>query len=59
MRTSGEQRFSNFLLWQGAYSELIFVDENWPDFSAATFLKVLEEYSARKRRFGGIESSSS
>jgi undecaprenyl diphosphate synthase len=59
VRTSGEQRFSNFLLWQGAYSELIFVDENWPDFSAATFLKVLEEYSARKRRFGGIESSSS
>ena len=58
IRTSGEQRFSNFLLWQGAYSELIFVEENWPDFGEQTFVKVLEEYSARKRRFGGIESAS-
>lgn len=56
IRTSGEQRFSNFLLWQGAYSELVFVEENWPDFSEETFLKVLEEYALRERRFGGVEA---
>jgi undecaprenyl diphosphate synthase len=56
LRTSGEQRVSNFLLWQGAYAELVFVEENWPDFSEATFLAVLEEYTARERRFGGIEA---
>ncbi len=56
IRTSGEQRFSNFLLWQGAYSELIFVPENWPDFDEPTFLRVLEQYSSRERRFGGIEA---
>lgn len=58
VRTSGEQRVSNFLLWQGAYSELIFVDENWPDFSETTFLKVLGDYTSRNRRFGGIETRS-
>ena len=47
------------ILAQKHNSELVFVDENWPDFGEATFLKVLEEYSARKRRFGGIESSNS
>jgi len=56
IRTSGEQRVSNFLLWQGAYSELIFVEENWPDFDERTFLRVLEEYGQRERRFGGIEA---
>ncbi len=56
IRTSGEQRISNFLLWQAAYSELIFVEENWPDFGEASFLKVLDEYASRKRRFGGIET---
>ena len=56
IRTSGEQRVSNFLLWQGAYSELVFVEQNWPDFNEATFLGVLEEYSARERRFGGVEA---
>jgi len=56
IRTSGERRMSNFLLWQGAYSELIFVPENWPDFDEASFLRVLEEYSLRERRFGGIEA---
>lgn len=56
IRTSGEQRFSNFLLWQGAYSELVFVEENWPDFDEAIFLKVLEEYSSRDRRYGGVEA---
>ena len=56
IRTSGERRLSNFLLWQGAYSELIFVPENWPDFDEASFLRVLEEYSLRERRFGGVEA---
>ncbi|WP_299641762.1 isoprenyl transferase [Devosia sp.] len=58
IRTSGEQRVSNFLLWQGAYSELVFIEENWPDFNEQVFLKALDEYSARSRRFGGIESRS-
>ncbi|MBN9308399.1 MAG: isoprenyl transferase [Devosia sp.] len=58
IRTSGEQRVSNFLLWQGAYSELVFIDENWPDFSEQVFLRALDEYSSRSRRFGGIESRS-
>ena len=56
IRTSGEQRFSNFLLWQSAYSELAFVPCYWPDFDEATFLEVLEDYSARDRRFGGVEA---
>jgi undecaprenyl diphosphate synthase len=56
IRTSGEQRVSNFLLWQGAYSELVFVDQNWPDFDEASFVSVLEEFSARERRFGGVEA---
>jgi undecaprenyl diphosphate synthase len=56
IRTSGEQRISNFMLWQSAYSELVFVEENWPDFSEQTFLRVLEEYSSRERRFGGVEA---
>jgi undecaprenyl diphosphate synthase len=56
IRTSGEQRVSNFLLWQGAYSELVFVEENWPDFDDAAFLRVLEDYSGRDRRYGGVES---
>jgi len=56
VRTSGEQRVSNFMLWQAAYSELVFIEENWPDFDESTFLRVLEEYSRRERRFGGIEA---
>jgi undecaprenyl diphosphate synthase len=56
LRTSGEERLSNFLLWQSAYAELVFVDEYWPDFDAATFTRVLGEYTARDRRFGGIGS---
>jgi undecaprenyl diphosphate synthase len=54
IRTSGEQRFSNFLLWQSAYAELIFVEENWPDFNEETFLRVLGDYGLRARRFGGV-----
>lgn len=56
IRTSGEHRVSNFLLWQGAYAELVFVQENWPDFNEASFVRALEEYSARERRFGGVEA---
>jgi undecaprenyl diphosphate synthase len=52
IRTSGEKRISNFLLWQLAYSELIIVDEYWPDFDASVFERCLEEYAQRERRFG-------
>ncbi|HEY1508301.1 MAG TPA: polyprenyl diphosphate synthase [Solirubrobacteraceae bacterium] len=53
IRTSGEQRSSNFLVWQGSYSELVFRDELWPDFSRDAFEQSLEEFTARSRRFGG------
>ena len=53
IRTSGEQRTSNYLLWQGAYSELVFRDELWPDFTREAFRASLDEYEARTRRFGG------
>jgi len=53
IRTSGEQRISNFLLWQCAYSELVFRDELWPDFDRAAFEASLAEYRRRRRRFGG------
>lgn len=53
IRTSGEQRVSNFLLWQCAYSELVFADELWPDFSREAFERSLAEYDERERRFGG------
>jgi undecaprenyl diphosphate synthase len=53
IRTSGEQRISNYLLWQGAYSELVFRDELWPDFTREAFEESLAEFSARQRRFGG------
>jgi len=52
IRTSGEQRLSNFLLWQSAYSELVFLDVLWPDFEQAHFTQALAEYSRRERRFG-------
>jgi undecaprenyl diphosphate synthase len=52
IRTSGEQRVSNYLLWQCAYSELVFADELWPDFTRAAFERALDEYGARNRRFG-------
>jgi undecaprenyl diphosphate synthase len=53
IRTSGEQRLSNYLLWQGAYAELVFRDELWPDFSRAAFADSLDEFARRRRRFGG------
>ena len=52
IRTSGERRISNYLLWQCAYSELVFRDELWPDFSREAFEESLKEFEARKRRFG-------
>jgi undecaprenyl diphosphate synthase len=52
IRTSGERRLSNYLLWQSAYSELIFRDELWPDFSREALVQSLAEFSARRRRFG-------
>ncbi|MGI4799106.1 MAG: isoprenyl transferase [Janthinobacterium lividum] len=53
IRTSGEQRLSNFLLWQAAYAELVFLDVLWPDFCRADFEFALAEFSRRERRFGG------
>ena len=53
IRTGGDSRLSNFLLWQSAYSELIFVDKPWPDFNKKDFLSALYEYKNRERRFGG------
>ncbi len=53
IRTSGEQRLSNFLLWQSAYAELVFLDVLWPDFCRADFEFALAEFSRRERRFGG------
>jgi undecaprenyl diphosphate synthase len=53
IRTSGERRLSNYLLWQSAYSELIFREELWPDFTRAALEQSLAEFSARRRRFGG------
>jgi undecaprenyl diphosphate synthase len=52
IRTSGEQRISNYLLWQCAYSELVFRDELWPDFTREAFEESLQEFEARQRRFG-------
>ena len=53
IRTSGEVRLSNFLLWQAAYSELLFLDVLWPDFDEETFAEALARFAARQRRFGG------
>ena len=54
IRTSGEQRISNFLLYQIAYAELVFVQENWPDFTREVFARTLETYAQRDRRFGKV-----
>lgn len=53
IRTSGEERLSNFLLWQSAYSEFVFVDDQWPDFTPEKFEDAIGEYQSRDRRYGG------
>ena len=58
IRTSGEKRVSNFLLWQLAYSEIYITEVLWPDFNESEFLKAIIDYQSRNRRFGGIESLS-
>jgi undecaprenyl diphosphate synthase len=54
IRTGGEIRVSNFLLWQLAYAEFVFVPENWPDFDATIFARAIEDYRSRERRYGGL-----
>jgi undecaprenyl diphosphate synthase len=54
IRTSGEKRISNFLLWQLAYAEIHVTDVLWPDFNADTLTKALLDYQSRRRRFGGV-----
>jgi len=54
IRTSGEVRLSNFLLWQAAYAELLFVDTLWPEFDADTFADAIATFGQRQRRFGGL-----
>ncbi|TGS28298.1 isoprenyl transferase, partial [bacterium M00.F.Ca.ET.180.01.1.1] len=54
IRTSGELRLSNFLLWQAAYSELVFLPCYWPDFNAEYFAEALRNFAGRERRYGGL-----
>ena len=56
VRTSGEYRISNYLLWELAYSELVFADVLWPDFRREHLIDAVRQYQARRRRFGGLES---
>ena len=56
IRTGGEERISNFLLWQCAYAEFVFVPEFWPEFNAEIFARAVAEYNARERRFGGVKA---
>ena len=55
VRCAGEKRLSNFMLWQCAYSEFVFIDDFWPDFNEQTVLRIISEYSGRERRFGGLK----
>ena len=59
IRTASEQRLSNFLLWQSAYAEFIFVDELWPEFTNEVLDRCIEEYNLRKRNFGGRDEAKS
>jgi undecaprenyl diphosphate synthase len=58
IRTGGEERISNFLLWQSAYAEFVFLPNYWPDFDAAMFEKSVATYQSRERRFGGLKVKS-
>jgi undecaprenyl diphosphate synthase len=58
IRTSGEMRLSNFLIWQAAYSEFYFTETHWPDFDKAELVKAVEEYQRRERRFGAVSGGS-
>jgi undecaprenyl diphosphate synthase len=58
IRTGGEQRLSNYLLWQCAYTEFVFTPEYWPDFTAEVFRRAIAEYQSRDRRFGGLSAQS-
>ena len=55
IRTGGEKRLSNFLLWQLSYAELFFLDKNWPDFNSSDLKKIIKNYGLIKRKFGGID----
>ena len=55
IRTGGDKRVSNFLLWQAAYAELFFIDKLWPDFSSKDLEKIVKEFTKRERRFGGLK----
>ena len=55
IRTAGEKRLSNFLLWQSAYSELYFVEKSWPDFTRNDLIDALDHFKSRKRKFGSLE----
>ena len=55
IRTSGEQRLSNFLMWQLAYTEFYFTDVAWPDFHKAELVQAIEKYNQRDRRYGGVK----
>jgi undecaprenyl diphosphate synthase len=57
IRTSGEKRISNFLLWQAAYAEYVFLDALWPDFNAELFAAAIEDYRSRERRYGGVSAA--
>ena len=59
MRSSGEQRTSNFQLWQSAYAEMVFLDTLWPDFTRVDLWQAIEHYPGRSRRFGGAVDSPS
>ena len=54
IRTGGDVRISNFLLWQAAYAELYFTETLWPDFNSEIFSRIISEYGNRDRRFGGV-----
>jgi undecaprenyl diphosphate synthase len=57
IRTGGEKRLSDFLLWESAYAELVFTDRMWPDFDAGDLEAALEEFSRRERRFGSVRET--